>query len=128
MNQISERLKQLRKQKGVSQKKMAEKLDVSVSAYSMYERDMRNPNIKSLIKLSNYFNVSIDYLLAQTDEKEKCDKIKEKLINSDININLLEQIEDQKEIKEILNLIKDLEEEKIANIKKIIELTLNFSK
>ena len=128
MNKISERLKHLRKQKGVSQKKMAEKLDVSVSAYSMYERDMRNPNIKSLIKLSNYFKVSIDYLLAQTDEKEKSDIIKEKLINSDININLLEQIEDQKEIKEILNLIKDLEEEKIANIKKIIELTLNFSK
>ena len=128
MNKISERLKHLRKQKGVSQKKMAEKLDVSVSAYSMYERDMRNPNIKSLIKLSNYFNVSIDYLLAQTDEKEKCDKIKEKLINSDINLNLLEQIEVKKEIKEILYLIKDLEKEKLTDIKKIIELTLNLSK
>lgn len=125
---LAKRLKKLREEKKVSQKKVANLLNITQSAYAMYERKNRNPGPESLIFLANYFNVSTDYLLGLTDERYKVEDVKKQLVNSNINIDLLNKLEDKRDLVEILNLIKDLEEEKIVNIKKIIELTLNFSK
>ncbi len=56
-------LKTIRKEKGYSQLKVALDLNVSREALSYYETGKRNPDIQTLKLLSNYFNVSIDYLI-----------------------------------------------------------------
>lgn len=53
----------IRKKKGYSQLKVAMDLNISREAISYYENGMRCPNLEMLVKLSNYFNVSIHYLI-----------------------------------------------------------------
>jgi len=64
---MNEKLKLLRKEKGVSQKVVAKALGITLSAYSNYEQGIREPSNDILIKLCKYFNVSSDYLLGLTD-------------------------------------------------------------
>lgn len=64
-----ERLKQLRKGRGLLQSDLAAILDVSTSSIGTYERCERQPTFELLHKYANYFNVSIDYILCFSDEK-----------------------------------------------------------
>lgn len=57
------KLKQLRKEKKVTQLDVANVLGITVSAYGNYELGQRSPTPEMLVKLAKYFNVSIDYLL-----------------------------------------------------------------
>lgn len=61
------RLKELRKQKGLSQLRLATELNTTQNTISRYETGEREPGIDELIKLADYFNVSVDYLLGRTD-------------------------------------------------------------
>lgn len=53
----------IRKKKGYSQLKVAMDLSISREALSYYENGKRSPDIDMLVTLSDYFNVSIDYLI-----------------------------------------------------------------
>ena len=64
---MKERLKLLRKQKGVSQKVVAEAIGVTLSAYSNYEQGIREPSYDILIKLAKFYDVTTDYLLGLED-------------------------------------------------------------
>ncbi|WEA52270.1 helix-turn-helix transcriptional regulator [Weissella paramesenteroides] len=57
------RLKELREAKGLSQRQLANELGMVRQAYSNYERGEREPRIDVLIKLADYFDVSVDYLI-----------------------------------------------------------------
>ena len=56
-------LREIRKKRGYSQLKVAMDLSISREALSYYENGKRSPDIEMLVLLSNYFNVSIDYLI-----------------------------------------------------------------
>lgn len=56
-------LRAIRKSKGYSQLKVAFDLNISREALSYYENGKRSPDIEMLCRLSEYFNVSIDYLI-----------------------------------------------------------------
>ena len=61
------RLKEIRKNKGISQLKMATDLNTNQNTISRYETGEREPGINELIKIADYFNVSVDYLLERTN-------------------------------------------------------------
>lgn len=61
------RLKQLRKQKGISQLKLSLDLCISQNSISRYETGERQADYATLIRIADYFNVSLDYLLERTD-------------------------------------------------------------
>lgn len=63
---FTERLKELRKEKGLNQTEIAKELHISQQTYSQWESDKRNPSQKTLEKLANFFNVSVSYLLGET--------------------------------------------------------------
>ncbi len=65
------RLKFLRKQRKISQLKLAMDLDMNQNSISRYETGEREADYKTLIALSDYFNVSIDYLLEHTDNPKR---------------------------------------------------------
>jgi transcriptional regulator with XRE-family HTH domain len=56
-------LKEIRKKKKYSQLKVAMDLSISREVISYYENGKRSPDVAMLLTLSNYFNVSIDYLI-----------------------------------------------------------------
>ena len=61
------RLKELRKRKGLSQLRLATDLHTTQNTISRYETGERELGIDELIKIANYFNVSVDYLLGRTE-------------------------------------------------------------
>ena len=56
-------LKEIRQKKGFSQLKVAMDLSISREALSYYETGKRSPDLQMLVILSDYFDVSIDYLI-----------------------------------------------------------------
>lgn len=64
-------LKEIRKRKNINQLKLAFDLSISREAISHYENGNRNPSLEMLIALSDYFNVSIDYLIKGEEFQKK---------------------------------------------------------
>jgi len=65
------RLTQLRRERGISQLNLAMDLDMNQNSISRYETGAHEADYETLIKLANYFGVSIDYLLEQTDNPKR---------------------------------------------------------
>ena len=70
MATAAERIKQLRKKKGISQSELAEVIGVKNNTVSTWERGTRKPDFEALNLLSDYFEVSFEYILGSSD-KEK---------------------------------------------------------
>lgn len=66
-------LRELRIMRGLSQTQLAGKIDISRSAYSMYETGARLPSVATLMTMSDVLNVSIDYLLGLTAHPDRTD-------------------------------------------------------
>lgn len=64
------RLKEIREDRDLTQKQIAEILNVTQQTYQRYETGEITIDIYSLIKLAKYYNVSLDYLVGLTDEKK----------------------------------------------------------
>ena len=64
------RLKELRKSKGISQIKLSLDLNMNQNTISRYETLEREADYATLIKLADYFNVTIDYLLGRSDAND----------------------------------------------------------
>lgn len=63
---FSENLKKLREKNKLTQEQLAEKLMISKTTVSHYEKSLHNPSLETIIKLAELFDVSIDYLLGRT--------------------------------------------------------------
>ncbi len=68
-NKFSEIITATRKRRGISQKQAALELGISQSLLSHYEKGIRECNLDFLVKLSDYYGVSCDYLLGHTTAK-----------------------------------------------------------
>ncbi|MBR1975002.1 MAG: helix-turn-helix transcriptional regulator [Clostridia bacterium] len=67
MRCFKERLKELRQEKNLSQQDLGNLVNMSKMAISHWEKGHSEPSISQLIILSNYFEVSVDYLIGKTD-------------------------------------------------------------
>ena len=65
---VEERLKEIRKKHGLTQKGIACRLNLSAKAYSQYESYAYDMPVDILIKLAVIYNVSADYLACRTDD------------------------------------------------------------
>lgn len=61
------RLKELRKQRGITQLKLAMDLNMNQNTISRYENGEREAGYRELILIADYFDVSLDYLLERSD-------------------------------------------------------------
>ena len=66
---VGERFADLRKDKKLSQKELADKLKISAYTISSYEREKSTPDDEMKIKIAEFFNVSLDYLLGLIGEE-----------------------------------------------------------
>mgnify|MGYP000107559114 FL=1 len=65
-----QRIQDLRTDSDMSQKQLSEILHISQRSYSHYETGSRNIPVEMLIRLANYYDISVDYLVGRTDKKE----------------------------------------------------------
>lgn len=67
--EFSERLKNLRKQAGLTQVDVAGELGISQQAYASWERGVKRPTQENLVKIAQILNVSVDYLVGNLEKK-----------------------------------------------------------
>lgn len=68
INGLPERLRELREKCGISQSDIADRLEVTSSLISSYERGERTPSLPIILKLSYIYNCSVDYLLGKNND------------------------------------------------------------
>lgn len=64
------RLRELRRARRVTQLKLAMDLNLTQNTISRYETGEREPGIAELVRIADYFHISVDYLLERTDNPE----------------------------------------------------------
>ena len=67
---MNHRLRQLRKSKGYTQVRVQMDTGIEQALLSKYENGERIPPTETLVKLADYYNVSVDYLLCRTDNPQ----------------------------------------------------------
>ena len=77
MKSIGETIAKLRKEKGMTQNQLAEKMNVTDKAVSKWERDLSCPDINTISKLADILDVSVEELLKAKKSKYEESKIKE---------------------------------------------------
>ena len=113
----TDRIKQLRKQKGLTQKEMAEAVGVGVSTVAMWESGKRTPSFKLLNDLSDLFDKSIDYILGTSDD-DRSPKL------NDAQVEQLGTWEIQSELIDILRHYLQLDEYGKMNIRSLLNREL----
>ena len=66
---FSNRLKQLRKDHGITQMQFAQEFNISKGTIGMWEIGKREPDFETATRIADYFHVSVDYLLGRDEEK-----------------------------------------------------------
>ena len=69
MVDFSQRLKQLRKDKHMTQAQVAKRIGVTASMVSSYETDIRLPSYEVMVRIADLFGVTVDYLLCRQDKR-----------------------------------------------------------
>ena len=68
--EFSERLKELRRKSNFTQVEVAEKLGISQPAYASWERGVKKPTQENLVKIAQVLDVTVDYLVGNSDSTE----------------------------------------------------------
>lgn len=107
---LGEKIRQLRKRNKMTQGELAERIGTHESHIGRYEKDQSVPTSPVLKKISQVFNISVDYLLFDKEETSLTAKIADK--------ELLEQFEE----------VDKMDQEKRELIKRIISMAINEDK
>lgn len=67
MKEFAERLKELRLEKGLSQRELAKAVNLTHTAILRWENETHIPNAEAVVTLAKFFSVTTDYLLGLTD-------------------------------------------------------------
>ena len=65
---FSDRIIQLKKERKLLQKDIASSVGLSLRAYQYYEKGQKEPTLSVLLRLADYFDVSLDYLVGRSDD------------------------------------------------------------
>lgn len=77
------RLKELRKEYGVSQQRLADAVYVTQTSINKYENHNIEPEIAILIRIADFFNTSVDYLIGHTDVRRRIEPTEVFQLNAD---------------------------------------------
>ena len=110
MSRLGEILAELREDKGLKQKQLADELHISSSSISAFETGYRLPNIETLSLLAKYFDVTLDYLVGLTDFSLSPSVLSETFVD---DINIADAVKMLKELlpeqrRAVLLILKDM--------------------
>ena len=112
-----ENLKKVRTEKGVSQQVVADFLGITRQAYSNYENGNRGPDNETLLKLGEFFGVSVGYLLGA--EQEKLAATEDDELNA-----YLDALQNREEMRMLFSLAKGATKEEVEKAVRVVEALL----
>ncbi|MDE8082159.1 helix-turn-helix transcriptional regulator [Erysipelothrix rhusiopathiae] len=116
MATFSNRFKELRLSKKLTQKQIAKIFGLAESTISMYESGKREPNFDQLDEFADYFNVDLNYLLGQSNVTTNIEKGIHGKLRDDLEyfaskpelLELCKTINEQKQLQQLFRISKDL--------------------
>lgn len=106
MSTLGTRLLELRKQKGLTQEQLAEKLNVTNQSVSKWEKDINAPDIALLVELADLFDTSVDYLLGRKESEPLVATTPKSIDQLVFKIRILSADKDKVNINLPLNIVK----------------------
>lgn len=122
---FGETLRNLREEKGLSQKDLADYLKISRQAYNHYEAGKREPSYETLKALSDYFEVSTDYLLGKTNIRNTADEISEAVADDKELADFWNELKEREDLQLLFKQTKNLSPKDIKQIMRIIKAIEN---
>ena len=135
------RIKELRKAAGISQAKLGAICGLTKATISQYEIGNREPDISTLLRIANYFNVSVDYLLGVSNEIKTGDEILQehekqllqlfRLIPAEKQNDAIEKLRDElykMSIEPLLNTIVEMNDKEIDQLSSYIDFIVSKRK
>lgn len=110
---FKERLKELRKKKGLSQVALSERLGLSKSTIGAYETGDITPSLEALNSIADFFNVGLDYLLGEDDGSM--------YYLTPEAAELAKEVAERDELKVLFDAVRDVPKEDIAVVIRMIE-------
>lgn len=71
MTDFPSRIIQLKTERKLLQKDIASSIGLSLRAYQYYEKGQKEPTLSTLLRLADYFNVSLDYLVGRSNDPQR---------------------------------------------------------
>ncbi|WP_341877629.1 helix-turn-helix transcriptional regulator [Defluviitalea saccharophila] len=121
------RLKELRTEKNLTQKDIANLINLSPSTVGMYEQGRRDPDTETVKTLADYFNVSVDYLLGRSNDQSVTNKLTEK-DEKDIAKELDELMEKLKNEEGLMFDGNPADEETLKALRDALEMGMRYAK
>jgi len=118
---FSDRLKELRKEKNLTQEELAKILGISRSTIAGYETERKEPDYETLKKIADFFNVSTDYLLGRTDIYNPADEITEAVSDDPELLEFWNSLKEREDLKLLFKQTKKLSPKDIKQIIRIIK-------
>ncbi|ORX23381.1 transcriptional regulator [Thermoanaerobacterium sp. PSU-2] len=118
---FAKRLSELRNEFKLTQKELADKLGVSRGTIGMYEIGQRDPDTDTLLKLSELFNVSVDYLLGNTDIRNPVDEITQAVEDDPELAEFWSELKEREDLKLLFKQTKKLSPKAIRQVMRIIK-------
>lgn len=119
---FNENLKKARKNKGLTQKALSEKLGVALSTVAMWETGSRQPDYQMLNRIADFFGISFDDLLEDKEEKETLDSDEIYVAYEDDEVfSIRELLRTRPEMKMLFSVSKNATKEDIERTVAIIE-------
>ncbi|MFI5358954.1 MAG: helix-turn-helix domain-containing protein [Halanaerobiales bacterium] len=118
---FGKKLRSLRQEKKLSQVELSKKLNVTSQALSQYVLGKRIPDAEMIIRIADFFDVSVDYLLDRTNERITVDNMKAILASDPAFARALDKLTTRKELQELFKVTKDLSRERVEQIIRIIK-------
>ena len=109
----------LRKENKISQKELAKVIDVAPSTISMYEMGKRMPNDEILYKIASFFNVSIDYLLGYSTNRES-----KEVDTDDPLYEYLEDLRSNPDMRMLFSLAKNASKDEVSRAVAVLQAML----
>lgn len=113
---LKDRLEKLRKERRLNRKEVANALKIDQSTYGKYELGKREPDLKTIEALANFFEVTVDYLLGRTGAKKYTSSDEVDGIDE-----ILETLHKRPEMKTLFSLSQKSTKEDIEKAMRIIE-------
>lgn len=118
---LKDKIRELRKERGLTQKEVAEHLGIGGSTMTMYETGRREPNIGTLIKIADFFDVSTDYLLGKTKAKNEKEVISRALVDDPELYNFWKELSEREDLQLLFKQTRTMNPKDIRTIIRIIK-------
>jgi transcriptional regulator with XRE-family HTH domain len=121
MSTIGDRIKQLRTENNLTQEEFGKIFSIVKSTVSMYESNKSTPDDELKKKIANYFNVTLDWLMGNTDVRNPADEITDAVSDDPELAEFWNELKDREDLKLLFKQTKKLSPKTIRQVMRIIK-------